>query len=251
MKQYEAVIETLRRLGGCATFAQLNQEVFKITDCKWKTKTPFASIRQIVQVHKEFYRIKPGLWALEECRQQLEANGIVVQNEKNADSKIVQDFNHSYYQGLLLYIGNMKKYATFVPAQDKNKKCINTKLGDISTLQTVPHFSYDELVDRSKTIDVMWFLHNSIGPEILMPNRFFEIEHSTDIQNSLCKFADLQGFNVEMYIVADKKRHDEFMKKLNHDYFASISKRVKFMSYDGLDKYYEGALKQQKSDLIL
>lgn len=29
MKQYEAVIETLKRLGGCATFGQLNQEVFK------------------------------------------------------------------------------------------------------------------------------------------------------------------------------------------------------------------------------
>ena len=32
MKQYEAVIETLKRLGGCATFGQLNQEVFKIKD---------------------------------------------------------------------------------------------------------------------------------------------------------------------------------------------------------------------------
>ena len=27
MKQYEAVIETLRRLGGCATFGQLNRGV--------------------------------------------------------------------------------------------------------------------------------------------------------------------------------------------------------------------------------
>ena len=33
MKQYEAVIETLKRLGGCATFGQQNQEVFKIEDC--------------------------------------------------------------------------------------------------------------------------------------------------------------------------------------------------------------------------
>lgn len=40
MKQYEAVIETLKRLGGCATFGQLNQEVFKIEDCTWNTKTP-------------------------------------------------------------------------------------------------------------------------------------------------------------------------------------------------------------------
>ena len=34
MKQYEAVIETLQRLGGIATLGQLYQEVFKINDCQ-------------------------------------------------------------------------------------------------------------------------------------------------------------------------------------------------------------------------
>ena len=43
MKQYEAVIETLETLGGVATLGELNKEVFKIKDCEWKTKTPFAS----------------------------------------------------------------------------------------------------------------------------------------------------------------------------------------------------------------
>lgn len=36
-----------------------------------------------------------------------------------------------------------------------------------------------------------------------MPHSFFEIEHSTDIQNSLLKFNDLQDFYVRMVIVAD------------------------------------------------
>lgn len=48
MNQNEAVILTLEKLGGIATLGQLNQEVFKITEYKWKTKTPFASIRRIV-----------------------------------------------------------------------------------------------------------------------------------------------------------------------------------------------------------
>ncbi len=42
MKQYEAVIETLERFGGIATLGTLYQEVFKIKDCVWNTKTPFA-----------------------------------------------------------------------------------------------------------------------------------------------------------------------------------------------------------------
>lgn len=55
MKQYEAVIETLDKLGGVATLGELNREVFKISDCEWKTKTPFASIRRIVQQTKGIF----------------------------------------------------------------------------------------------------------------------------------------------------------------------------------------------------
>ncbi len=61
MKQYEAVILTLEKLGGVATLGQLYQEVLKIEDCKWNTKTPFASIRRIVQTNENIFKIKPGL----------------------------------------------------------------------------------------------------------------------------------------------------------------------------------------------
>ena len=54
-----------------------------------------------------------------------------------------------------------------------------------------------------------------------------------------------------MSIVADVRRHDEFIAKLSHDYFKPISDRVKFVSYDKLDKFYEGMMTQQKSSLIL
>lgn len=64
MKQYEAVIQTLERLGGQATLAELYREVMKIEECEWQTKTPFASIRRIVQVRPEIFKVSPGLWAL-------------------------------------------------------------------------------------------------------------------------------------------------------------------------------------------
>ena len=34
MKQYEAVIETLEKLGGVATLGELNKEVFNIKECE-------------------------------------------------------------------------------------------------------------------------------------------------------------------------------------------------------------------------
>ena len=121
MTQAQAVIETIDKLGGIATLNQINQHIFEIEECVWKTKTPFASIRRIVQLTKGIYKIKPGLYALENHRNQLENDGIMVQHEKNKDSEEIKTFNHSYYQGLLLEIGKMRHLDTFVPNQDKNK----------------------------------------------------------------------------------------------------------------------------------
>lgn len=241
MKQYEAVIQTLENLGGVATLGQLNQEVFKIKDCQWKTKTPFASIRRIVQENENIYKIKPGLWALKSYKKELEQQGIIAETEKNKDSKELKEFNHSYYQGLLVSIGNLKKLGTFVPNQDKNKLFLREKLGEMRTLKNIPNFSYDTFVSRSATIDVIWFNERN------MPDSFFEVEHSTDIQNSLMKFYDLQDFYARMFIVADEHRHGEYNKKLNYSSFSKLknNRRVRFLSYDELERQYRQALELQ------
>ena len=249
MKQYEAVIETMKRLGGIATLGQLNQEVFKIADCEWRSKTPFASIRRIVQqTTNEIYKIKPGLYGLVSYKKQLESNGYVVETEQNINSRVFQEFSHSYYQGLLLIVGNMKAMSTFVPHQDKNKKFYdNRNLGDISTLQKLPQFSYDETVKRSSTIDVIWFNKRQ------MPHSFFEVEHSTDIQNSLLKFNDLQDFYTRMIIVADAKRQSDFLHKIKYSAFHDLVKnnRVGFLDYESLNRQYEKLVEQQQYSVIL
>lgn len=245
MKQNEAVILTMERLGGIATLGLLNQEVFKIKDCKWGTKTPFASIRRIVQLNPDIYKIKPGLYGLVRKRKELENRGIIAETEKNKNVKEVIEFNHSYYQGLILTIGNMKGLLTFVPNQDKNKKLIDTKLSEIGSLGKLPSFSYADLVQRSSTIDAIWF------NERKMPHSFFEIEHSTDIQNSLLKFNDLQDFFVRMIIVADKRRRIEYKNKIMYSAFKEIQKRVKFLDYEALNKQYEALINSQKFEFIL
>lgn len=247
MTQAQAVIETIDRLGGIATLNQINQHVFEVEECVWKTKTPFASVRRIVQQTKGIYKIKPGLYALETHRKQLEQDGITVQTEKNKNSEEVKAFNHLYYQGLLLEIGRMRHLDTFVPNQDKNKMFIKTPLGEIRTLQTIPQYSYTDLVERSSTIDVIWFNDHR------MPHSFYEIEHSTDIQNSLLKFNDLKDFSARMVIVADEKRHAEFGSKMNYAAFDALreNKRVAFLSYESLDKQYEQELQKQQMEFIL
>ncbi|MDR1492538.1 MAG: hypothetical protein LBT05_07440 [Planctomycetaceae bacterium] len=122
MKQYEQVIEAMKRNGGYATLGYLNQV---IDFSKWGTKTPFATIRRIVQTEPYFFKIKTGLWALVDCKNEI-LEKFEIQDNLNQEKQEV--FTHSYYQGLLLELGNIKGYKTYFPAQDKNKKFLDKLL---------------------------------------------------------------------------------------------------------------------------
>jgi len=225
MKQNEAIKQTIEKLGGMVTLGQLYQEVFTIKECEWKTKTPYASIRRIVQTDTDIFKIKPGLYALTKYKSNLESQGILPNNEQENRGKS-SIFNHSYYQGLLLELGNMKKMLTYIPTQDKNKIFLNKPLKNLATLDEVFHFSYPEIVSRAKTIDVIWF------NERKMMSSVFEVEHSTDIQNSLLKFNDLRDFYTQFYIVSSSQRKDEYWKKIDYSAFKDIKNRVKFIDYE-------------------
>ena len=242
MKQYEAVLFTLERLGGQATLAELNREVMKIEDCDWKTKTPFASIRRIVQERPEIIKVRPGLWALRSYQKKL---GILeYEADKPENLKSIEE-SHSYYQGIIAQLGNIKGFSTFIPNQDKNRICVNKPLKDIRSLSEIPAFSHNALVKRSETIDVIWFNTRK------MPSRFFEVEHSTDIQNSLLKFYDLQDFYSKMYIVADEQRHQEYEQKIKLNALAEIKNRVEFLGYNNLVNLYENEVFKTSLPFVL
>lgn len=223
MKQYEAVIKVMEENGGFATLGQLYQEVLKIPDCKWNTKTPFASIRRIVQDERYFFRIKPGLWALKSYKDRL-PEGLI--KSKKTEDKDYDQFNHTYFQGLIVEIGNLQGFNTFVPSQDKNKIFLNKKLGEIRTLKEIYSFSYSKFVKIAATIDVVWF------NERKMPSSFFEIEFTSNMINSLHKFCELQDFNSRFIIVSEQKRKNEFEHRISSSTFFILSKRVQFWSFE-------------------
>ncbi len=228
MKQYEAVILTLERLGGQATLAQLYREVMKVDGCTWGTKTPFASIRRIVQTRPEIFKVRPGLWALRAYKDKL---GLMEYGEAKESGADVQ--GHAYYQGILVSIGAMRGLGTFVPRQDKNKPFLGKRLGDLATLPALPPFTYDHLLRYCETIDVVWFNSRQ------MPHSLFEVEHSTDMQGALVKFYELQDFYVRMFIVADERRRREFEDKKRRSAFDAIRDRVQFLGYEALIRQYE------------
>jgi hypothetical protein len=226
MTQTKQVIETMRRLGGFATLGKLNRE---LDFSRWLTKTPEASVRRIVQDSPAFFRIKPGLWALEECREAALARlGL----ETVSGSVEPADFTHAYYQGLLVEIGKMQSKLAYIPAQDKSKLYLGKPLGDIANTTDLPPFTYPAITQRAKTVDVIWFNCRQ------MPCSFFEVEHSTDIQNSLDKFFDLQDFYAKFYIVADEHKGKRFRDIIARSIYRPISVRVEFRSYESVARLH-------------
>lgn len=226
MKQHEQVIKVMEKMGGIATLGQLYQNV---DVSNWGTKTPFASIRRIVQDERFFFKIKPGLWALKKYENEILKKYPV--SKKSPKSK-VDEFNHTYYQGLLVEIGNLEGFQTFIPYQDKNKIYLSKPLKEYAKLERIYNFTYDKVVRRTVTIDVSWFNERSY------PDSVFEVEYSTDIDKSLLKFLELQDFYVKFNIVADNARRREFESKISSSTFDPIRKRVSFIDYEKLSRYH-------------
>ena len=225
--QEQQVIEVLRKAGGYATLRRLNELVDFST---WATKTPEASVRRIVQNSPGIFKIQPGLWALEEMR-----DAVLRKFElKPGNKKSEEQFSHGYYQGLLVEIGKFRHQTTYVPAQDKNRLFVDKRLGEITDTVELPAFTFDDLCRKAKTIDVIWF------NERRMPSDFYEVEHTTDIKNSLTKFYELQDFHAGFFIVADASRKKEFEDKLHVSMFKAIEERVRFLDYKRVVDMYEG-----------
>jgi len=64
-------------------------------------------------------------------------------------------FDHTYYQGLIIEIGNMKGLKTYVPSQDQNKNFLNRKIKEYISFYKIPNFSYKNLVGKAKYVDVL------------------------------------------------------------------------------------------------
>ena len=217
MNQREAVVEAIRANGGYATLGELYKKALKIPGVSWETKTPFKSINRIVQNPKYFFRIRPGLWALVEAKEKL---------PPDLAEKPRPESDHTYYQGLLVELGNLRKQQTFVPTQDRGKPFLGRRLGSLVTLGEIYPFTYPEIVRRAATVDVIWF------NERKFPSEFIEVENTTDFHGAFLKFVMLNAFYCVFRVVAPAQRKNEFDKKLAHPSFISIANRTKFSSYD-------------------
>ena len=222
-RQHDVVRAVMRAHGGYATLGYLYQTVVRTPGWQSDSKTPFASIRRIVQDERFFFKIRPGLWGLKE-RQDAISQQLAL--PMFAAPEQVEEYGHAYYQGLLVELGNLRRYATCVDYHDKNRLFLSRKLSEVATLNECYPFTYDRLLRKARTVDVSWFNSRQL------PHAFFEVEHTTGIYNSLLKFWDFQDFRIQFHIVADAARRQEYADKLQSTVFDPIRDNLKFLDYE-------------------
>jgi hypothetical protein len=234
LNQREAVIEVMEKRGGFATLSQLYQNV----DVRnWKTKTPDATIRKIVQDEKYFFKIKPGLWALNEYKNKLPDDIINLIEEQKENFDKEKKYTHYYYQGIISEIGILNQFKSYIPSQDKNRPFLNRKLKDVISLETLPQFTYLNVIKNIKSIDVVWINKRQF------PSAVFEVENSTNFKNSLTKFYELLDFSTDMIIVSDSIKYRQYSSIIKLSIFTELQSRVTFCAYSLLDQYYSNPFK--------
>lgn len=231
--QTDAVIEAMERNGGYSTLKHLYEHVLTIRDVEWATKTPFASMRRIVQNPRFFFKIRPGLWALNSHRNRLPPSVTALIDARGQPSNDQEKYRHYYYQGIIAELGNLKNLLTYVPAQDKNKPFLDRTLAGVAKTTEMPCFTYPGIVNRVRSIDVVWFNARNL------PDSVFEVEYSTDFQNALGKFDELQDFNTKMIVVAPAVRRRQYDDVVSRSLFREVRNRVNFWDCDTAEKVYQ------------
>ncbi len=219
----------MEQLGGIATLPQLYKLVLTDPEFEHATRTPRETIRRIVRTRPEIVPLRIGVYGLRshetEFPPELAATGV--------PRKIRADYDHYLIQGKLIEVGKNLGYKTCIPAQDVNRPFLKKTLGEIADMNKPYEFGYSEIVKRAATVDVIWFNARK------MPTAFVEVEHSTDFQNSLGKFTDLQDFFSQFYLVAEADKQELFMKKIKIAAYADIRERVGFISYKKASDWHE------------
>ncbi|MCM8808450.1 MAG: hypothetical protein NC926_11055 [Candidatus Omnitrophica bacterium] len=141
------------------------------------------------------------------------------------------ELTHTDIQGILLELGNLLGYETYVA--DPSKKYKDKKLGDIATLKQIPPFTYERIIENVRNIDVIWF-------EEEFPKFCFEVEHTTGVRDGLLRLYQVRKItDAKFFIIAPKEIIKKFETEIKKDPFIQIKDRYIFRSYEELIEIFE------------
>ena len=232
----DVVRDALSTLGGEAHLSEINKQV----EGHPKTRTNPTwrdTIRRVVRQYKMFEPVPPersGIYKLVE--EEIPETGPQAFSEE-------PETNHGIAQGMLVVLGKIYGYETYVPPRDQTiRKFQGKPLSDFVTVSDCTNiFSGSRNLPKIREIDTLWFDEDDDG---LFPSYAFEVEETTGVKSGLDRLLKIpRRYLVGFYIVAPSTKEKElFERYVNQTPFRGFKDRFSFRYYQELEEFYNLAL---------
>jgi len=228
----EAIRKVMEDSNGVATLQILYKNIGKYRDyshykrdADWQAALRGHLYREI-RNNRNFKRIGLAIYALQDYKEE-------VKPRKEEKQRM-----HSFVEGVCLELGNLEKFATYT-ADPSAVFRDGIPLDHLATLKEVPQFTYPEIINEVKRIDVVWF--NMKG--LMFPKKVFEVVDSIGtLSDALNRSSQLIAFNVDFFILGPKEHFSKFEQKISLEPYTNFRDKYKFKSYDDIVNYYEKAV---------
>ncbi len=235
----DIVAEALRELGGQAHLSQINEKLEghpkTLTNPTWRD-----TIRRVVRQYNIFHPVPPdrsGIYKLVEVKP--------LQPETQNLDPLNVEINHGIAQGMLVTLGNVYGYETFVPTRDQTTRNFQgRKLKDLVTIGDCTDVFRGPNLSKVREIDVLWFNEDDYG---LFPVYAFEIEHTTKVKNALDRLLKIpRRFLVHLFIIGPSHEEENlFDCFVSQTPFRSYRDRFAFRLYSQVQDIYNAAVKHE------
>ena len=231
----DVVAKALADLGGQAHLSEIYSHVEdnpKIaTNPTWQD-----TIRRVVRQYKVFEPVPPdrsGVYKLVDFETPLPQS----QDIDSEDPEI----NHGTAQGMLVSLGRLYGYETFVSARDQSTRQFQgASLGDLATVGDCSDVFQGPNLRKIREIDVLWFDEDDYG---LFPAYAFEVEHTTKVRDGLDRLLKIpKRFSVGLFVVCPSEdKRGLFDQLVSQTPFRSYRDKFAFRVYSQLEAVYNAA----------
>lgn len=234
MTKVEAIAKVMEDNGGAASLSVIYDNITKYyptakDSIKWQEGIRGVLYRA-AREKKLFKKIGLSIYAIADYKEEAKP--------KSKDSVRM----HSYIEGICIELGNIEKFRTYT-ADPSVVYRDNLHLSDFVTMRDLPAFTYSEIINEVKRIDVIWFNDGKNA----FPKRVFEVVDSVGTLNgAFNRSLQLQNFMTDFYIVAPEKHHDKFLQTIELEIYQPQKERFKFINYDDIQELYETAVKKDR-----
>ena len=226
--------------GGSVTWQTIYSNIEKYYPAAKSSQEWQAGIRGVlyreIKHNRNFKKTGLGIFALKEYEEE----------ETKAITEKSPVRMHSFIEGICLELGNFEQFDTYTPDPAAIFKD-NISLSDLRTMSALPLFTYQEIVDVAKRIDVLWFNKNGFK----FPKRAFEVVDSIGtLGDALTRTYQLVEFGLDFHIIGSKENERKFKDRITKEPFIRVTSRYKYQNYEEIINYYNKRLELETLSLF-